>query len=256
MFLGYKNGTEENIALAKKYNLNFLRVGANAGDGALAADVVRRVKSHGLVCRYSLMKAYVLSAEALADEAAMLEKCGLDEITIMDSAGTMMPHEVTAYVKALTAVLDIPVAFHGHNNLGLSVANAIAAMEAGATVFDCGLLGMARSAGNIPTELMVALLQQKGELPEVDFYGLMKFLDEELVPAMAKHGYKPALLPMDLILGLSGAHSSFLKTFRKVAEEEGVNAMQLVVETSKLNRRNPSEEQMRTVAKVLKEGKS
>ena len=55
---------------------------------------------------------------------------------------------------------------------------------------------------------------------------------------------------------LSGAHSSFLKTFKKVAEEEGVNAMQLVVETSKLNRRNPSEEQMRTVAKALKEGKS
>lgn len=121
---------------------------------------------------------------------------------------------------------------------------------------DCGLLGMARSAGNIPTELMAALLQQKGELPEINFYGLMKSLDEELVPAMAKHGYKPALLPMDLILGLSGAHSSFLKTFRKVAEEDGVNAVQLVVETSKRNRRNPSEEQMRTVAKALKEGKA
>ena len=104
MFLGYKNGTDENIGLAKKYGLNFLRVGANAGDGAMAAEVVRRVKSYGLVCRYSLMKAYILSAEDLAEEAAMLEKCGLDEITIMDSAGTMTPDQVSEYVKAMDAL--------------------------------------------------------------------------------------------------------------------------------------------------------
>lgn len=61
----------------------------------------------------------------------MLADCGLDEITIMDSAGTMMPHETEAYTKELVAAVDIPVAFHGHNNLGLSVANAIAAAEAG-----------------------------------------------------------------------------------------------------------------------------
>lgn len=94
-------------------------------------DAVKKVKAAGLTCRYSLMKAYVLSAEELAEEAAMLETCGLDEITIMDSAGTMMPHEVEAYVKAMTAKVHIPVAFHGHNNLGLSVANALAAQEAG-----------------------------------------------------------------------------------------------------------------------------
>lgn len=45
-------------------------------------DAVKKVKAAGLTCRYSLMKAYVLSAEELAEEAAMLETCGLDEITI------------------------------------------------------------------------------------------------------------------------------------------------------------------------------
>ncbi len=240
MFLGYKNGTDENIGLAKKYGLNFLRVGANAGDGAMAAEVVRRVKSYGLVCRYSLMKAYILSAEDLAEEAAMLEKCGLDEITIMDSAGTMTPDQVTEYVKAMVAKVKIPVAFHGHNNLGLSVANALAAQEAGATVFDCGLLGMARSAGNCATELAAAAFQRRGMLMDVDLMKLLAFEDEKLIPAMEKHGYHVAVKPFDLILGLAGAHSSFTKMFKEVAEEKGVGLYPLILEVSKIDRKNPS----------------
>ncbi len=255
MFLGYKNGTEENIALAKKYNLNFLRVGANAGDGALAADVVRRVKSHGLVCRYSLMKAYVLSAQELADEAAMLEKCGLDEITIMDSAGTMMPDQVEEYVRAMVAKVSIPVAFHGHNNLGLSVANALAAQKAGATVFDCGLLGMARSAGNCATELAAAAFQRKGMLMDVDLMKLLDFEDKQLIPAMEKHNYHVAVTPFDLILGLAGAHSSFTKMFREVAAEKDVPLYPLILAVSAVNQKNPTRELAESVADQMKAGR-
>ena len=206
-------------------------------------------------CRYSLMKAYVLSPKELAEEAKMLADCGLDEITIMDSAGTMMPHETEAYTKELVAAVDIPVAFHGHNNLGLSVANAIAAAEAGATVFDCGLLGMARSAGNMPTELAVALMHQQGKALDVDLYKLLEFEDQELIPAMEKEGYHAPLKPKDLILGYSGAHSSFMRTFKAVAQDCGVDLYHLIVETSKVDRKSPSEDLMRQVAAQIKEVK-
>lgn len=252
MFMGWKNGTEKNINLAKEYGLNFLRVGANAGDGELAADAVKRVKAAGLVCRYSLMKAYVLTPEELADEAVMLEACGLDEITIMDSAGTMTPDEVTEYVKAMVAKVKIPVAFHGHNNLGLSVANALAAQEAGATVFDCGLLGMARSAGNCSTELAAAAFQRKGMLEDVDLMKLLDFEDKELIPAMEKYNYHVAVKPFDLILGLAGAHSSFTKMFKETAENKGVNLYKLILEVSKIDRKNPSQELVEKVADTLK----
>ena len=255
MFLGYKNGSDENIGLAKQYGLNFLRVGANAGDGEQAADVVRRVKAHGLVCRYSLMKAYILTAEELADEAAMLEKCGLDEITIMDSAGTMTPDQVTEYVRAMVAKVTIPVAFHGHNNLGLSVANALAAQEAGATVFDCGLLGMARSAGNCATELAAAAFQRRGLLMDVDLMKLLAFEDEKLIPAMEKHGYHVAVKPFDLILGLAGAHSSFTGMFKEVAAEKGVPLYPLILEVSKINRKNPDRALVESVADGLAAGR-
>lgn len=252
MFLGWKNGSRENIDLAKKYGLKFLRVGANAGDGKNACDVIRRVKDAGLICRYSLMKAYILTAEELAEEAAMLADCGLDEITIMDSAGTMTPDMVKEYVKALVSKVRIPVAFHGHNNLGLSVANALAAQEAGALVFDCGLLGMARSAGNCATELAVAAFQKKGLLPEVDLLKLLDFEEKKLIPAMETYQYHVAVKPFDLILGLAGAHSSFSKMFREVAEENGVSVYQLILKVSEINRKNPDRALMEKVAAELK----
>ena len=252
MFFGYKNVNQANVDLAKKYGLKFLRIGANAGDGAGACDGIRMVKAAGIKCRFSMMKAYVLPPEELAKEAKMLADCGLDEITIMDSAGTMMPHQVTEYVKALKAVLDIPVAFHGHNNLGLSVANAIAAMEAGATVFDCGLLGMARSAGNCATELLIATFQRLGYFQDVDLYKLLAFFDEKLIPAMEAYNYHVAVKPFDLILGLAGCHSSFTKLFTDIANEYGVPLYKLIVEASKVDQKNPSEELIRRTAEALK----
>ena len=252
MFFGYKNVNRDNVALAKKYGLKFLRVGANAGEGSGACEGIRMVKDAGIKCRYSIMKAYVLPPEELAKEARMLAGCGLDEITIMDSAGTMMPHDVAEYVKALTAVLDIPVAFHGHNNLGLSVANALAAMEAGATVFDSGLLGMARSAGNCATELLIATFQRLGYFKEVDLYRLLAFYDEKLIPAMEKYGYHVAVKPFDLILGLAGCHSSFTRLFTEIADEYGVSLYRLIVETSRIDRKAPSEELIRRTASALR----
>lgn len=102
MFMGVKNANEKNIALGAEYNLKFLRIGANAGDGKSAIEGIKLVKKYGIKCYYSMMKGYILSAEDLAIEAKMLEDAGLDEITIMDSAGTMIPDEVTEYCKALS----------------------------------------------------------------------------------------------------------------------------------------------------------
>ena len=242
MVMGWKNGTQDNVNLAKSYGLNFLRVGANAGDGKNACDAVKRVKDAGMVCRFSMMKAYVSTPEELAEEAAMLAGCGLDEVTVMDSAGTMMPHDASAYVKALKSAVKIPVAFHGHNNLGLSVANALAAYEAGADVFDCGLLGMARSAGNCATELAAAAFQRIGLLQDVDLMAMLDFEDNELIPAMESYNYHVAVKPFDLILGLAGAHSSFTKMFKEVAESKNVSLYKLILEVSKIDRKNPSRE--------------
>ena len=238
--------------MAKDGGLSFLRVGANAGDGAGSVEAVKLVKKAGLTCRYSLMKAYVSTPEELADEAKMLQDAGVDKITIMDSAGTMFPQDAADYVKALKAKVTIPVGFHGHSNLGLSQANALAAVAAGADEIDCGLLGMARSAGNCSTELAAATLKKEGYLQEVDLYKLLDYLDQELIPAMRAYDYHVAVNPTDLMLGLAGCHSNYLPMFRKVAEEEHVSLLRLIADVSAVDRKNPSEELLRKVAAEIR----
>lgn len=253
MFLLAKCADGARVKAAAEAGLNFLRVGANAGDGAGSVEAVKMVKTAGLICRYSLMKAYVSTPEELATEAKLLQDAGVDKITIMDSAGTMFPEETAAYVRALKAAVTIPVGFHGHSNLGLSQANALAAVAAGADEIDCGLLGMARSAGNCATELAAATLKKEGYLPEVDLYALLDYLDRELIPAMRAYDYHVAVNPTDLMLGLSGCHSNFLPMFRKVAEEEGVSLLKLIAEVSAIDRKNPPEPLLREAVGKLKQ---
>lgn len=252
MFVLAKYATKERVQQVADKGLKFLRVGAAAGDGEGSLSAVKLVKEAGLCCRYSLMKAYISSPEELAMEAKMLEEAGVDIITIMDSAGTMLPSEVTTYVEALKKKISIPIGFHGHSNMGMSQANALAAVDAGATEVDCGLLGMARSAGNCATEMAAASFLRRNQLENVDFYKLLKYLDRELIPAMAEYHYKAAVEPLDLILGLSGCHSSFVSTFQKVAQEENVDLYQLIVRVSEKDRKKPSEEFMREIAKELR----
>lgn len=252
MFLQAKLADEALIQGAADAKLHFLRVGANAGDGVGSLKAVEAVKKAGLVCRYSLMKAYILSPAELAKEAEMLQDAGINSITIMDSAGTMFPEQATAYVRALKGAVTIPVGFHGHSNLGLSQANALAAVTAGADEIDCGLLGMARSAGNCATELAAATLQRAGYLKDLDLYGLLHYLENDLIPAMDAYHYHVAVNPVDLMLGLTGCHSSFLPMFRKVAQEEGVSLLCLIADVSAIDRKAPSENLLRDVAKKLK----
>jgi len=251
MFMLAANGSKAPVEMAACQGLNFLRVGANAGDGKDSLAVVKRIKRAGLICRYSLMKAYINTSEALAAEARMLEDAGVDKITIMDSAGTMFPQDVADYVTALKRSVKIPVGFHGHSNLGLSQANALAAVASGADEIDCSLLGMARSAGNCSTELVVAALKKEGYLAEVDFYKLLEYLETALIPAMKPHGYHVAVNPIDLMLGLAGCHSDYLPMFQGVAEEESVSLFKLIAEVSAIDQKNPNEALLRKVAHIL-----
>ena len=252
MFVLAGMAREDEIKAAADAGMYFLRVGANAGDGAGSLEAIRMVKKAGLYCRYALMKGYILSPAGLAEEARMLADAGADCVTIMDSAGTMFPDEAAEYVRALKSAVSIPVGFHGHSNLGLSQANALAAAEAGADEIDCGLLGMARSAGNCATELAAATLKREGYLPDVDLYGLLDYLDAELIPAMKAYDYHVAVDPTALMLGLSGCHSGFLPLFKKVAAEEGVSLLRLIAEVSAVDRKAPSEELIRQKAAEIR----
>lgn len=251
MFLLAKNATPKGIKMAADKKIKFLRIGADAGDAAQAEAAVKMVRDAGLAAKYSMMKAYILSPAELAQEAVILERFGAESVTIMDSAGYMLPGQAFEYTKKLVEAVKIPVGFHGHNNLGLAVANALAAESAGAKFIDCGLMGMARSAGNISTEVVIAALQRMGKAEDYALYNLLAFIENELIPKMLEYGYHAAITPLDLVLGYSGTHSSFVSLFKEVAAAKEANLFRLIEETSYKNQKSPSKELMESIASML-----
>lgn len=256
MFLNAKRYRENYVELGAEKGLAFLRVGVDADEAKLAVEPIHAIKKRGVKAFYSAMKAYLVSPEELAESAKMLEAEGLDEFTVMDSAGCMLPDEVSRTVEQLKKAVQIPVAFHCYNNLALSAANALAAYNAGVDILDGGLMGMARSAGNLPTEAGIALLQKYGEAGYVNLFGLLQYLADELGPQMKeRYDYHNPITPFDLVLGITGLHSSKGKLFKQVAADTGVNLYQLMVHVGKIDRKNPSEALIRKEAETLKEGK-
>lgn len=239
----------EQLELSRKYRLGFLRVGTGAGHVEPSEKTIGQARDAGLKVRYSLVQAHAVSAGELARNAQKVAGYGAQSITIMDSTGTMVPAQVAEYVKALVAATDVPVGFHGHNNLGFSVANAMAAIEAGASSLDGALGGLARSAGNAPTEMLCAVLEKRGIDTGIDFFRLLNFIDTkmmELVPDL-QH-----VRPLDIIFGYAGFHSRNLSLAQAVAADEGVELYRLIVEAMRQGRANPDEQLFRKAARKLR----
>ncbi len=99
-----------------------------------------------------------------ARNAQLSQTYGADAVYIVDSAGGMLTRDMEAYFKAIQDTCDIAVGFHGRDNLGLGVANAVRAAGAGLLIIPIrdALQGMGRSAGNTPTELFIAVMERLG----------------------------------------------------------------------------------------------
>lgn len=241
---------ENQFKLACQYNIGFLRVGTNAAHVEPSESVIGKARNAGIKIRYSLVQAHTISPAVLAENAKKIADYGAQSITIMDSTGTMLPDQAGEYVNALVNAVRIPIGFHGHNNLGFSVANALAAINAGASSIDGALGGLARSAGNAPTEILCAVLEKQGKATGINFYQLLKFIDETmstLVPSMKN------IPPLDIIFGYAGFHSRNLDMAKTVALNEGVNLYRLIVGAMRYEQSNPDEALFKKAALELKE---
>jgi 4-hydroxy 2-oxovalerate aldolase len=86
----------------------------------------------------------------------------VNSVALVDSFGSCTPDQVGRATKAMREMIDFaPIGFHGHDNIGLSFANTLAAVEAGAEIVDGTFVGMGRGAGNLRTELMLVHLAAK-----------------------------------------------------------------------------------------------
>jgi 2-isopropylmalate synthase len=99
----------------------------------------------------------------------LIEECiaaGTDTLTIADTTGCMVPAEYGALVSRVRSWIPphVIVSTHCHEDMGLSLANALAAIAAGADEVQATLAGIGERAGNTALEELIAVLIYRGEI--------------------------------------------------------------------------------------------
>lgn len=242
-------GELSDVELAAEHGMHFLRVGTNASEVEASRPFVERAKELGLEVCANLMKSYALEPAELLAQARKSAAYGADMVALVDSAGCMLPAEVRAYVSTLREGLDVPLGFHGHDNLSLGIANVIAATEAGCTRVDTTMQGIGRGAGNAVTELVVAVLGRQGVDLGIDLNALTSLSERLVRPLLHLKGWDA----IDITSGVAGFHSSHLALVRAHAEEAGVDPRELIVELCKVDQIQAPPELVREVAARLAE---
>jgi 4-hydroxy 2-oxovalerate aldolase len=124
--------------------------------------VVASLKALGYRVAVNLMQASEKSPRELEEAAGFMAVSAADILYLADSFGSLTPASARPRVAAIASGFGRQVGFHAHDNLGLALANTLAAIDAGATIVDCSVRGMGRGAGNTRTEQLLASLAQDG----------------------------------------------------------------------------------------------
>lgn len=218
-------GCEEDIRLAADYGMSFIRIGTNVTETAQAEPYIALAKELGLAVSYNAMKSYAVSPTEFGAVVAKVHGWGADIACLVDSAGSMDPDSVAAYLQAAKAQSPSPLGFHGHDNLSLAMANTLRAIEEGAVLVDSSLQGMGRSAGNTVTEVLVAILQRRGAMQHIDLKAAMDVGQGLIQPLLGKRGVDP----MAITGGLARFHSSFTGKVQGYARKHDIDVRDLVV---------------------------
>jgi len=218
-------GREEDVRLAARYGMSFLRIGTNVTETAQAEPYIVLAKELGLIVSYNAMKSYAVSPAEFGAVVAQVHKWGADIACLVDSAGSMDPDSVAAYLRAAKAESPSPLGYHGHDNLSLAMANTLRAIEEGAVLVDSSLQGMGRSAGNTVTEVLVAILQRRGALGHIDLKAAMDVGQGLIQPLLGKRGVDP----MAVTGGLAKFHSSFTGKVQRYARKHDIDVRDLIV---------------------------
>lgn len=237
----------EHVDLCQRYGAQFIRIGTNVTEVESSRPFIERAKKHGMYVSANFMKSYVLPPKEFAEKAKLSRSYGTDVVCLVDSAGGMLPEQITLYVEAIRHVTDVPIGFHGHDNLGLAVANSVHIARLGAQVVDTSLQGIGRGAGNASTEQVLALLRKAGYAMPYDDLKLMDLAIEHIRPLMHKAGVDP----IDCVSGAAMFHSSYMGKIRKYADRYNVDPRKLIMRVCEHDQVNAPDELVERCAKEL-----
>lgn len=114
----------------------------------------------GLACSVNLIRVSERNLESIVARSKEAEAMGADWLYTADSNGSMFPEAVEEIYRSLRSEVRVPLGYHAHDNLGLALANSLAAVRGGAQLLDSSLGGMGKGAGNLVTELILSYLKR------------------------------------------------------------------------------------------------
>ncbi|MEY3579860.1 MAG: hypothetical protein RI984_964 [Pseudomonadota bacterium] len=222
-------GTVEHLLMAKDLGVSTIRVATHCTEADVSEQHITKARALNMDTVGFLMMAHMSSPEALLTQAKLMEGYGANCIYVTDSAGYMLPADVTSRITAVRQALkpETELGFHGHHNMAMGIANSLAAVEAGANRIDAAAAGLGAGAGNTPMEVFIAVCARMGINTGVDVFKIQDVAEDLVVPIMDH------VIRIDrdsLTLGYAGVYSSFLLFAKRAEAKYGIPARDLLVE--------------------------
>lgn len=222
-------GTVDHLRMAHEIGVHTIRVATHCTEADVSEQHIGMARKLGMDTVGFLMMAHMAPAQTLVQQALLMESYGANCLYITDSAGHMLPHDVTEKLTAVRQALrpETELGFHGHHNLAMGVANSLAAIACGATRIDAAAAGLGAGAGNTPMEVLVAVCERMGIDTGVDVFRIADVAEDLVVPIMDH----PIRIDRDaLTLGYAGVYSSFLLFAKRAEAKYRIPAREILVE--------------------------
>jgi 2-isopropylmalate synthase len=133
----------------------------------MTRTAVRQAKSYAEEVEFSAEDATRSDIDYLCDVLDVAVDAGASILNIPDTVGYTTPNEFTALVETVRRRVvrdrNVIISVHCHNDLGLAVANSLAAIEAGARQVECTINGIGERAGNASLEEIVMALRVRAD---------------------------------------------------------------------------------------------
>jgi 4-hydroxy 2-oxovalerate aldolase len=244
-------GVKDDILVAQDNGASICRIATHCTEADISVQHFGLARERGLETVGFLMMAHSQPPEALAKQARIMADAGCQCVYVVDSAGALVLEQVGDRVSALVAELgdDAQVGFHGHENLGLAVANSVVAARAGATQIDGSVRRFGAGAGNTPLEAFVGVCDKLGIPTGVDFFKIVDAAEDVVRPVMPE---ECLLDRMALMMGYAGVYSSFLKHAFLQAERYQVSGAQILVRAGERKLVGGQEDQLIDIALELR----
>jgi 4-hydroxy 2-oxovalerate aldolase len=221
---------KRDLSSAIDIGVDVIRIASHCTEADITQRHLGYVRERGKEAYGVLMMSHMASADVLVEEAQKMELYGAEGIIIMDSAGAYLPSDVQEKISALVNGLKVPVGFHAHNNLGMAIANSIAAIESGAKMLDGTARGFGAGAGNAQIEVLVAVLEKMDFITGIDLY---KILDASDLAEKKVVNKVPIIKSDSIVSGLSGVFSGFSKHVTRISNEYEVDPRDVYRELGK-----------------------